>query len=236
MPDPSPTARARLAAFRHSWALAPVLAGLAVLLQYVVDVPKGPILERDSPSAESDKPDGDEADSTKPNGERPRKSKSKPKSKNKSKSPPPKPRTAQQLEQLRSEWSARPLEDEPTDQRFRRAHEALLRSVATRARTELLGERQALPMQIRPTCRTIRCALELCGEQALIDGVGEALPRATVDGVSLWHELREVESTRKVPKRDGTKDYACRRWIVDFAIENAEVGKVTLAEPKPAER
>jgi hypothetical protein len=227
MDDNSPTARARLVSFgqrvRGSWALAPVLAGLAVLLQYIVDVPKSDMLEREAPSTVKDS-----ADAGKP--------KPKPKrNKAKSKSKTPKPRTAEQLEQLRAEWSGRPLEEEPTDQRFRRQHEALLRSVVTRARTDVLGEREALPMQIRPTCRTIRCALELCGDRELVDDVAEVLPRANVGGVGLWHELREVESTRKQPKREAEKDYLCRRWIVGFALENAEVGKVTLDEPKPAE-
>lgn len=220
----SPQARARLVAFgqraRGSWALAPVLAGLAVLLQWIVDVPKSDMLERESKEAK-DTADGESKPRTKP------KTKPKPK-KNKAK---PKPRTAEQLEKLRAEWSGRPLEEEPTDQRFRRQHEALLRSVATRARTEVLGERQVLPMQIRPTCRTVRCALELCGDRALVDGIAEVLPRANVGGVSLWHELREVESTRRQPKREAEKDHLCRRWIVGFAIENAEVGKVTLDEP-----
>jgi hypothetical protein len=211
--------------------LAPVLAGLAVLLQYIVDVPKGDILSRDSPSP-TDTADSDDLDAVKPNGERPRKSKSK---KPKRSKPKPKPRTAEQVQELRSEWSGRPLEEEPTDQLFRRQHEALLRSVITRARTDVLGEREALPMQIRPTCRTIRCAIELCGDRALVEGVGGLLPRANVAGVSLWHELREVESTRKLPTRDSAKDHVCHRWIVDFAIQNAEVGKVTLDEPKPPE-
>jgi hypothetical protein len=225
MVDERPPVRARLLGFgqraRGSWLLAPVLAGLAVLLQYVVDVPKSTILEREDKSEAKDSADA------KPKG----KSKSKRKSKSKSKTP--KPRTAKQIEQLRAEWSGRPFEDEPTDQRFRRQHEALLRSVATHSRTEVLGERQALPMQIRPTCRTIRCALELCGDKELVDGVAEVLPRANVNGVALWHELLEVESTRKLPTRDAAKQHICRRWIVGFAIENAEVGKVTLDEAAP---
>lgn len=231
MSNTSPPPRARLASFgqrvRGSWVLAPVLAGLAVLLQYIVDVPQGEILERESPTTVAD-----EAKNSA------KKSKSKAKATKRSKPKPkaPKLRSAKDLQQLRTEWSGRPLEDEPTDQRFRRQHEAVLRSVATRARTDVLGEREALPMIIRPTCRTIRCALELCGDKALVAGVGELLPRANVDGISLWHELREVESTRKLPPRDAQKDHVCRRWIVDFAIENAEVGKVTLIEPAPAKQ
>jgi hypothetical protein len=226
MRNVSPRTRARL-----GWALAPVLASLAVLLQYIVDVPKGEMLGREGSSADSSTdPD---ATSTKPNGERPRKAKAKPKSKPKPKQP--QPRTAEQLQELRETWSGRAFEDEPIDQRFRRQHEALLRSVASRGRTDVLGEREPMPMQIRPTCRTIRCALELCGDGPLVDGIAELLPRANVGGVSLWHELLEVEATRQPAKREATKNDRCRRWIVGFALENAEVGKVTLDAVDPAE-
>jgi hypothetical protein len=200
------------------WALAPVLAGLAVLLQYIIDVPKGEMLEREREVTV---------------GETEGKPKSKPKPKAKPKQPKPKVRTAEQLEQLRAQWTDKPFEDEPADQIFRRQHEALLRSVVTRARTEALGERPTQPLQIRPACRTIRCALELCGDKTLVEGVAETLPRANVGGVSLWHELREVEATRNVPKRESTKDHVCRRWIVGFALDNPPVSKVTLDAAAP---
>jgi hypothetical protein len=204
------------------WALAPVLAGLAVLLQYIVDVPKGEMLPREAPLTVG------EVEGVPTSKPRP-----KPKAKPKPKQPKPRARTAQQLDKLRAEWSDKSFESEPIDQVFRRQHEALLRSVVTRARTDVLGEREVQPMQIRPSCRTIRCALELCGDKPLVDGVAETLPRANVAGVSLWHELREVEATRKLPKRESTKDHVCRRWIVGFALENPTVSKVTLDAAAP---
>jgi hypothetical protein len=208
---------------RWSWALAPVLAGLAVLLQYIIDVPKGTMLPREAGVTVG------EAEAMKSKA----KPKPKPKAKPKPRQPKPKARTAEQIATLRAEWSEQPFESEPVDQLFRRQHEALLRSVVTRARTEALGEREAQPMQIRPSCRTIRCALELCGDKTLVDDVAETLPRANVSGASLWHELREVEATRKIPKRESTKDHVCRRWIVGFALENPTVGKVTLDAAAP---
>lgn len=218
----SPRARARM-----SWAAAPVLASLAILFQYIVDVPKGAMLEREPPKLVGDDDNDDssdsELDSAKPKPPRPTKKKpQKPKSA---------ARTANQLEQLRASWSARPLEEEPIDQNFRRKHEALLRSVATRARTEALGEREVVPMQIRPTCRTLRCALELCGDAALIDDVAELLPRANVEGNSMWHELREVEPSR-APAQHESKNHLCRRWIVDFALEHPVVSEVRFEPPR----
>jgi hypothetical protein len=228
----SPRARARL-----GWALAPVLASLAVLLQWIVDVPKGTILEREPPTLvgdlEGDSSDtGSEPKSSKPRGERVRKSKSK--GKGKPKKPTVTPRTPEQRAQLRENWSARPIQDEPVDQQFRRAHEALLRSVATRARTAVLGKREPVPMQIRPSCRSIRCSLELCGDETVLDDVAELLPKANVAGASLWHELREVEPSRQPAAHEVSK-IRCRRWIVDFAREDVAVGQVRFDEPTPPE-
>lgn len=220
----SPQTRARL-----SWALAPVLAGLAVLLQYIIDVPKARMIGRDdtSPAKHDDsQADGDPTpDKPKP---RPRKRKSK----SKSKSQKPKPRSLEQVQQLRETWSSRPLEEEPTDPSFRRSHETLLRGVATRARSQALAKRNPIPLQIRPTCRTLRCALELCGDRALVDDVAELLPRANVAGASLWHELREVDPTRRPAKHEPTDAYRCRRWIVDFALDGVDASNVSLDEPK----
>ncbi len=225
----SPQTRARM-----GWALAPVLASLAVLLQWIIDVPKAEMITREDEAADKDDKDDDDSSESDadPTPERPKsRARKAPKPKPKPK-PKPEPRTEEQLAKLRETWSSRPLEEEPVDPLFRRANEALLRSVATHARTEALGRREPVPMQIRPTCRTLRCALELCGDRALIDEVAELLPRANVSGTSLWHELREVDPTRQPAKHEPAQTYRCRRWIVDFALENVEVGRVTLDAPE----
>ncbi|PRQ04536.1 hypothetical protein ENSA5_06600 [Enhygromyxa salina] len=183
------------------WALAPALASLAIVVQISLDVPRGEMLERE-----------------------PKKTKTKRKSAATRSTPRPdawKARGVEEVEQLRARWSERPFADEPTDPSFRRRHEALLRSVATRARAEVLRGERPTPMQIRPACHTIRCELELCGPKPMIDGIAALLPGVTVVDQPLWHELREIETVAKVSKRSGTarEDHVCRRWLVDFAIE-----------------
>lgn len=206
-----PRGRARL-----GWALAPVLAGLAVLVQYVADVPKGEMLLRE------EKKDSAKTAAT----ERP-----KPGAKSKPARRPGKSYVARddaERRALRGRWTERPIEEEPIDQKFRRHHETLLRALVTRVRAELLGARKPSPMQVRPSCHTIRCSLEVCTDREILAGIAEELDGINVGDRPLWHELREVEATREPAKREAMKDHACRRWVVDFAVEGATIGDLTI--------
>jgi hypothetical protein len=210
----SPRTRAAL-----GWMLAPALAGLAMLVQYVMDVPKAEMLPRDEPQLVGE---AGKSPETKAREAKPRKQGSSYVARDDAK------RRA-----LRGRWSAEPIESEPTEHSFRRFHEALLRSLITRLRAEVLGSENSQPMQIRPNCRSIRCAIELCGDQALVAGIAARLPGVALDGNSLWHELREIEPTREPPKRDSKQNQTCRRWIVDFAVEGATVGELALGGDEP---
>src|SRR5262245_59782570 len=72
----SPQTRARL-----GWAVAPTLASLAILLQWIIDVPKAEMLEREPPSVVGDADDNDSSDADPTPDKRRAKPKPKPKSK-----------------------------------------------------------------------------------------------------------------------------------------------------------
>lgn len=204
-----PRGRARL-----GWALAPVLAGLAVLVQYVADVPKGEMLLRE-----------EKKDSAKTA------TRERPKPAAKSKPARGKSYVARddaERRALRGRWTERPIEEEPIDQKFRRHHETLLRALVTRVRAELLGTRKPSPMQVRPSCHTIRCSLEVCTDREILVGIAEELDGINVGDRPLWHELREVAATREPANREAMKDHVCRRWVVDFAVEGAAIGDLTI--------
>lgn len=222
----SPRARQTL-----SWLLAPILAVGAIALQISLDVPQAEMLERE------DKPKTTKRKSATRTPPRERK-------------PAPKrwkPRSTKELAALRETWSEAPLEDEPSDQLFRRRHEAFLRAVATRTRSELLSGQRLVTMQIRPTCRTLRCALELCGPEPLLEQIAEVLPGLRVVDQPLWHDLREVEPKQPPPEprakagsKAGSKSAAgdeqvCRRWIVDFAVQGPKTTDLRIPKLEPDE-
>jgi hypothetical protein len=191
------------------WLLAPLLASAAIVVQLSIDVPRAEMLER---------------------SEKKKKSKKKLRRNKRKRKRGYQPRNEGKLRRLRERWSGRPIEKEPTDQAFRRRHEALLRSVVTRVRSEVLGDAPSMPMQIRPTCHTIRCELELCGPAEVLANVAELLPEVGVGDEPLWHELREIEAKREPPKREAMRDHACRRWIGSFAVEGPPTRELKIPE------
>jgi hypothetical protein len=214
MPEPmGPRSRGQARVRLLPWLWAPLLASLAIALQVGLDVPRAPMLER------VEKPK-----------KQPRKSAAA-RNAGKSKAKPPRQRTTRELAQLRERWSERPLEEEPVDQSFRRRHEGLLRSVVTRARAVALDDAMPPPMQIRPACHTIRCALELCGPSPLLASIAELLPGVTLLDQPLWHQLREVEPVHK-PSGGPSGETVCRRWIVDFTRDGGDFKELVIPGPE----
>lgn len=223
VPAAEPSKRPRRTLALEAWLLPLVLGCLAIIVQIVVDVPRAEMLER-------------EVKKKKPPRRTRLKRPASAKAKSKAKKPSGfEPRPAKQLAELREKWAERPLEDEPSNKEFRRRHEAVLRSAVTRARTVILGERRVTPMQIRPRCHTVRCALELCGEQDMIGAIAELLPTVTVLDEPLWHELREVEPTREPIERQTKDKQVCRRWIVSFTVDGPSLKDLRLAEEAGSE-
>ena len=201
------------------WLWPPLLALLAIGLQWLIDVPKAEMLQREDKDADASK-DGSKAASKA--GKKTKKTK---KTKGYEARPP------EHIALLRETWSDRPFESEPVEPHFRRRHEALLRSVATRLRAVVLDGKRSTAMQIRPTCKTIRCALELCGPVPVVTEIATLLPEVGVADQTLWHELREVDPARK-PKQD----QVCRRWILSFTIEGPSLRELQIPEAKPVEK
>ena len=218
MPEPgarlSPRARQVL-----SWLLAPLLAMVAIGVQIGLDVPRAEM----EPREPKKKPRKSAATRTTPEN------KPKPKPKRETWTP----RSPEELEALRAEWSDAPFEDEPADLMFRRRHETALRSVATRARTTLLEGEKLVPLQIRPQCRTIRCTLELCGPEELLEDVAAVLPGVTVVDQPLWHAIREIDPAHAEPTQQARRGHRCRRWLVDFAVQGPKTTDFVIPIPTP---
>ena len=206
-----PSARARL-----GWILPPVLALLAIAFQYAFDVPKAEMVPRPSPEERRK----EEAKKRKELREANRKRKEARTVKRWT------GRSADEVATLRREWMTQSIADEPHDQRFRKHHEALLRSAVTQARTKALDGAKPTAIQIRPACHTIRCTLELCGPEDLIDNIAELLPKVEVEPKlgpegPLFQELREIEP-RHLPKNP-RENFTCRRWLLSFDRDDAQI-------------
>src|SRR5690606_31582197 len=104
------------------------------------------------------------------------------------------PRGGVYTKRLRETWSAKPLADEPKDPRFAAHHEALLRALIRKAEAAVAPADEAITAQVKASCRTIRCDLQVCARAKLADGIAERVPEFTIGGRSLWHELRDVEA------------------------------------------
>ena len=219
MPESKQRRLSDCARTRLGWWLPPLLGVLAVLFQYAFDVPKAEMLER---------PNKKERKAEK------KKQKDAIRDLNRERAKTAKRwtgRSADEVASLRREWMTEAIEDEPEDYRFRKHHEALLRSVVTRARTKVLGGAKPVPLQIRPKCHTLRCTLELCGPSSLVDPLAELLPKAKVrpkEGPEgpLFLELREVEPEHE-PKA-GDEAQVCRRWITTFDRDDTQIRELKL--------
>lgn len=184
----------------RGWVLPPVLAVLAIALQFAIDVPHHEMIER-----EDDK---------------------RPPVKTTTASRTPRPwraRGAAYVERLRKSWSARPIAEEPVDPRFAEHHEELLRAIVRKAEAAVMPFDEAILVTTRATCHTIRCELEICAPTPIAAGIIEHLPNFTVGNRSLWHELREVESERETDPHQ-----SCHRYVIDFAVEGADPRNLRL--------
>jgi hypothetical protein len=184
---------------RLEWLLPPILALIAIGFHYAFDVPHHEMLLRGSED-EDDKSEEPKKTTTAARTVRPYRA-----------------RGAAFTKRLRKSWSKRPIADEPIDPRFAEHHEQLLRSTVRKAEVAVFPEDEPMTATTSITCHTIRCELEFCAPPELADGITEQLPNFTVRGRALWHELREVESTR-----ESSDEQSCYAYIVDFAVEGAD--------------
>lgn len=210
----SDRARARL-----GWWLPPLLGVLAVLFQYAFDVPKAEMLQRPNKKERKAEKKKQNDKIRKLNRERAKQAKRW------------EGRSADEVAALRREWMTEPIADEPEDYRFRRHHEALLRSLVTRARTKVLDGAKPVPIQIRPKCKTLRCTLELCGPSSLIDPLAEILPTAKVQPKEgpegpLFLELRALEPEHRPKVTD--EPQICRRWLTTFDRDDTQIRDLKL--------
>jgi hypothetical protein len=182
------------------WLLPPLLALAAIGFHWAFDVPHHPMLQREE--SEPAKPTTTTAART------PR---------------PYRARGAAYTQRLRKSWSNRPIEEEPIDPRFAEHHEDLLRAILRKTEAAVMPIDEPSLVSTRATCHTIRCELEFCAPTELAEGVVERLPNFTIRGRKLWHELRQVESTT-----EPSDDEACHSYLVDFAIEGADLRHLKL--------
>jgi hypothetical protein len=199
MPEPSDSGPRR--AWR-AWVWPPALATAAVLLQLLVDVPRGPMLDDEPEPAPAPAPATTAARTPRNHW---------------------KPRGAEYVERLRESWSTRAIADEPIDRRFAERHEQLLRAVARKAEAAVAPTEAPGTATVRARCHTIRCEFELCASIEDAEAIFDQIPRFAIDKRSLWHELREVDS-----EGESDDEIGCRRWIVDFAIEGPDPRRLRL--------
>jgi hypothetical protein len=203
----SPSARRRRAL---AWLLPPILAGAAVLVQFALDVPRHEMVPREDESP-SLGPGPDDPVRTTTAARTPKQWRA---------------RTPEEIDALRETWSGRAIQAEPRDPRYRKHHEPLLRAVVRKAEVDFVPADDPVSMLVRANCHTIRCSLEICAEPKVVEGVAERIPNFKVGARSLWHELREIgDEPRPDPRGKGQ---VCRRWIVDFAVEGADVRYLRL--------
>jgi hypothetical protein len=184
---------------RLEWMLPPLLALAAIGFHFAFDVPHHPMLPREDPEPVA---------KTTTAARTPR---------------PYRARGAAYIQRLRKSWSARPIDEEPIEPRFAEHHEDLLRAILRKAEAAVMPIDEPLLVSMRATCHTIRCELEFCAPAALAEGIVERLPNCTIRGRAFWHELREVE-----PEQEPDDGEACHRYLVDFAVEAADLRHLKL--------
>jgi hypothetical protein len=182
---------------RLEWLLPPILALLGIGFHFAFDVPHHAMILRD----ETEDDELPQKHTTAARTPRPYRA-----------------RGAAYTQRLRKSWSKRPIDEEPIDPRFAEHHEDLLRAILRKAEAGVMPSDEPLLVSPKATCHTIRCELEFCAPTELAEGIVERLPNCTIRGRALWHELREVES-----KNEPSDEKACHRYIVDFAIEGADL-------------
>lgn len=184
------------------WVLPPALALLAIGFHFVFDVPHHPMVMRDATES----------------------TESPAKSTTAARTPRPyRARGGAYIQRLRKSWWPKPIADEPIDHRFAEHHEDLLRAVLRKAEAAVMPIDEPMLVSTQATCHTIRCELDFCAPSELADAIVERLPHATIRGRKLWHELREVASDREAS--DGE---SCHAYLVDFAIEAADLRHLKL--------
>lgn len=189
-----------------AWLLPPALAVAGIALQFAMDVPHHAMLQHE---ARAPAKRGTTATRT------PRKS-SKPVK-------PYKARSKHYVERLRKSWADRPIADEPRDRRFAEHHEGLLRAVVRKSEAAAVAVDDMGLLSTKVDCHSIRCELELCSPTKSAEQIVAQLPKFSIGGRSLWHDLREVES-----EQPSNATRTCHRFMVDFAVEGADPRKLRL--------
>lgn len=200
MPDEA----AKASRVRLEWWLPPLLALAAIGFHLLFDVPRHPMVTREQAELEQ----AEQVQETTTAARTPR---------------PYRARKAAYIERLRDSWSARPIDEEPIDPRFAEHHEALLRAVLRKIEAAIMPLDEPVLVSTRASCHTLRCELEFCAPTKLAERIAERLPNAKIRGRALWHELRELDSNSAA-----SHGQSCHRYLVDFAIEAADLRQLEL--------
>jgi hypothetical protein len=106
---------------------------------------------------------------------------------------PPSGRDLEKLEQLRTRWAGKPISGEPVDKEFKRKHESLLRGVVQVAREAGKVDQTNTLVRVTPRCYTIRCSLEVCAPQSIVETIASYVPQVESVSGPLWYEIGEIE-------------------------------------------
>lgn len=168
---------------------------------------------------------------------------------------PPTGRELAELEKLRTRWAGKPITGEPVDKEFKRKHESLLRGVVQVAREAGKVDDVDALVRVTPRCHTIRCTIEVCAPQSVIEPIATYLPQVESVSGPLWFEVGEIEPTGearatkppkttpknpKTPKQtpkppepsepvdEAAEPRSCRAWLVGFVYDGIERGDLLV--------